>query len=351
MKHTHPIFHLMILIALIPATLLAVQRMQYEQHLRTVTLTLDLNATRQLALITGQDVNTLLKHHRALGVNGLALTENQVQDQVARGELAFMTGEQLRTQHPTLPFRANWFYYQAPNSTALTALSARYTLPRHTVNGWLGFPINLASLPAGPDLQELQRRTRQGWVITYRPQLDPRLTDPGKTFPQVPFLMFQGNQTLPGTSRQDYLQHLKNSTAHLTLIEFTEQKGLPELTRSLPTVRAFSLTPEHQKTLTPEVYASKMVLAARERGMQILYLRPYPRQSDTDRMLRHLTKGLKKAGIQVGRPHREPYQPNPTLKQLALIGPIAALLLLVLQYPARWQRLLITIVQIGRAHV
>ncbi len=53
-------------------------------------------------------------------------------------------------------------------------------------------------------------------------------------------------------------------------------------------LRLFSLRYEWQLTLSPEEAADKYTLAARERGHQLLYLRPYPYPQETARLLTRL---------------------------------------------------------------
>ena len=56
-----------------------------------------------------------------------------------------------------------------------------------------------------------------------------------------------------------------------------QQKGIETLVRSLPlnTVRVFTVPPAQQATLKPERVAQMYSLAARERNLTVLYLRPY----------------------------------------------------------------------------
>jgi hypothetical protein len=117
----------------------------------------------------------------------------------------------------------------------------------------------------------------------------------------------------------------------VALVEGTPQPGLQAF-RERGLLRLFSLRYEWQLTLKPEEAADKYVLAARERGHQLLYLRPYPYQEETERFLRRLNEGLNASGIPTGTPRPRDFAPSP-LRHFAWLGVLAGLGLLALGLP------------------
>ena len=74
-------------------------------------------------------------------------------------------------------------------------------------------------------------------------------------------------------------------------------------------------------------------LAGRERGMRLMYLRPYPTIGETETMLERTRSLLTRSGVTIGAPTVQLYTPSPLLRALSMIGPLAALLLLGLSFP------------------
>lgn len=352
------LLYALLCLSLIPALMLGWNRIQFERAQQVTALTLDMPTLRDQAIATGKTEDELLQDYRALGVNGLAIYEDLVKDRIERGELMVQGGYSILSLYPNAPVKPNWVYYRSIQAGSAEDLAQRYVLKSEevTFNGqkWIGFPMDLAAFPAGPNLPELEKRKAEGWIISYRPWNHPAVKNPGQYLPKVPVLIFNGLNIYgydDPASLQEYGQSIKQSGAAVSLIEFTEQKGVPELARELPAVRVFSLSREYQVTLTPEDFASKVVLAARERNMQVLYIRPYNRISDTEKMLNKIMAGLDRAGFELGAPTPEDYQPNTLLRILSCIGPVAALVLVAISYPLRWLGVLAAVGALGLAVV
>ncbi len=269
-----------------------------------VTLVIDGRALRQEAREEGTDLLKLLAGYRALGVGGVAFYEEHVEDRVARGAGVLLEGGWLRTLAPAAGFQPGWYYTTVPGATVLP-------LPQHRVvwqdRTWVGFPTDVSKLPLGPP-PELPAAYRMGYFIVYRP--DNRWPRPWP--PAVPAgvgaYVFVGDQALGWPDR--LAETAKRLNAPVALIEGTPQKGILPLARAHGALRLFSLRAEYQRKLGPDRAAEKYLLAARERGHQLLYFRPFKTPEETRRFIWRIEAGLKASGIPLGPPAPKTYRPR-----------------------------------------
>lgn len=294
-----------------------------------VALLMDGKALEDEARARGEDLLTALRRYRALGVEGVAFPERFLKDWVDAGALLYRTGAELKEMG--LPARPGWYYLQG-EGWLLDLLERAYELPKERVGPWLGFPLDVLAFPAFYDLKAIRQAKAEGFYVAVRPinhrfrRLDPAL-------PIVPqeadAVIFAGLEALGHPYRLEEAQALVG--APVALIEGTPQPGLAAF-REKGILRLFSLRYEWQLTLSPEEAAAKYVLAARERGHKLLYLRPYPYPQDTERLLKELLQGLKASGIPLGRPEPPPFTPSP-FRLAAWVGVLAGLGLLALGLP------------------
>ncbi len=332
------VLYILILVSLIPSLLALAPRLRVE-HPGPVVLTVDWTALVRAAEQRGEDPLTLLEHYRSLGVDGVAIYQPTVTEAADAGQLTYLSGDLLNFLYPAEGFSPGWFYLTAPKGE-LTPLEQLWTLPQARVvfrgHLWLGFPTDVSSLPAPPDTQLILRLYRKGFQVSYRPLNSPYLAWPQPSLPQG-----ISNVVFAGTNVLGYPGHLaiagKLLTAPLALIEGASQAGFLEVAKSHPVLRLFSLNPAYQLQLGPLTSTAKFVLAAHERGQQILYFRPFAKAVQTDQFLKVLTQRLKADHIAVGTPKTRDFAPSP-LRYAAWIGVLAGLLLLGLGYrnPYGW---------------
>ncbi|MFC4640520.1 DUF5693 family protein [Deinococcus hohokamensis] len=334
------------LLSLIPALLLAFQRVTYEQGQKTAALVMDYPALSLQARRLGLEPQALLDRYKALGVNGVAVYEDVIGSLEQRGEVYIRNGADLAVDFPGQGVKAQNVYMRSLTPGAAEALPARYTIPTRQVRIggqlWTEWPTDPRFLPAGPNRAQIAAFQAQGLTLLYRPYADDALKAPGADWPQVPFVAFTGDEVIGARTPQllaDINERL--GTRVPALIEATEQRGLDVLVARHGAARMFALNPSWQNRLSPEEVASKFSLAASERSMRLLYLRPYPTVGETEAMLGRLKILLANKGVKVGQPVIAPFQENELLRALSLIGPLAALLLLGLSYPLRRLGLLV----------
>ncbi|HKV45241.1 MAG TPA: DUF5693 family protein [bacterium] len=152
-------------------------------------------------------------------------------------------------------------------------------------------------------------------------------------------LIFDGNQVLGYDQLiPDVAAQMKSAGFAFGQIEsFTarrRQRGDLDLARSVApdVIRVFSLTPDELAGLSPDDARDKYVLAARERNVRILYIRPFLATSaGTNEVQANLdyvdsiSSELRRAGFQMGKAAPLPSEPIPALWfALMALGTLAA---------------------------
>ena len=322
------LLNLVILLALVPSLLALAPRLKAERP-GPVALVMDAEALRQEAKREGKDLLQALEAYRALGVRGVAFPERLVKDWVAEGALLYRQGRELL--EAGLPARPGWHYLKG-EAWLVELLERAYALPTERLGEWLGFPLDVQAFPAFYPLDEVRKAKEAGYHVVVRP-LNHRFRTLDPALPLVPeeaeAVVFAGLEALGHPYRLEEAKALVR--VPVALIEGTPQPGLQAF-RERGILRLFSLRYEWQLTLKPEEAADKYVLAARERGHQLLYLRPYPYKEETQRLLERLTEGLEASGVAVGSPRPRDFAPSP-LRWAAWVGVLAGLGLLALGLP------------------
>ncbi len=323
----------LIILALLPSLYALKERVEAEKP-GPVVLTIDEQTVRDEARLRGIDLDELLDHYRDLGARGLGVYEMRASDWVNRGKAVYADGNLLRLIHPGGGFEPGWYYLSPRNPDELEVFARSWTLPQHRVawleRVWIGFPKDVLNMPVGPDQNFILKRYRKGNYIVYRPHNEPYRSWPPPLPEPVQAFVFAGDEAL------GWPDHLVETAATLKapigLVEGADQKGVKILARKLPVLRVFSLQAEWQLKLSPEAAADKYLLAARERGQQILYFRPYPEPEKTERFIKAVIDGLKASHIALGEPKPRSLQ-LPAYKNFAWLGILAGLVLLALAYP------------------
>jgi hypothetical protein len=349
------ILWIIILLALIPGLLLAARRVASEGTQRTVTLLLDGEALQEQADHLGTDAFSLALKYQQDGLNGIALYEQTPESLAVQGRITGLLAHEATaaaaitgTALPQLP----------PGSTllseledgALSQLLAK-NRPDPAVQQWAGrtwysFPGDSFKLrPAGPDLEAFRRYAAAGFDLAYRPRNFPNLQQVGSDFPAEARYLIHTGLELQG--QPDGLDDLvRASQGYITgIIEGTEQEGMDEVVDLIPSARLLSFSQEHlNRRLEPVEVAGKYVLAANERGIRIMYLRPYTEEQlgnmieNTSLMISALRAGLEAEGYTIAPLEflESTYRTDALLRSLSAVGILAALGLLALMYPGAW---------------
>ena len=345
---------LVIVLSLIPSSVLVYRRITAEDSRRSVSFIIDELALETQASLTGLDKVELAERYKSLGLNGIALYEESLSSLANRGDIVLTTGRNLLQEAfeegETLPDIEADASLVAELRPGVLAQTIAKNNPKPTVVEWRGqtwfvFSSDADNRPAGYVQKEIDSWTSRGFDIAYRPRNYPRLDLSEVQYPpEASYLIYSGLQVAGHPNSLDDAVRL--SQDYLTgIIEGTEQDGMKDIIKEIPTVRLLSFNQAYVNTrLSPEDLVDKYLLAANERGIQLAYIRPYTaeQQGDmvvsTERFISALRAGFEAEGYKV-EPLRSlelDYQTSTLLRGLASLGVLAALGLLVLMYPGSW---------------
>ena len=301
------ILGLLLTISLIPAVLLAWQRVQFETKYQTVGVVMDyIDAVKQ-ARENGMREEDLFAHYKSLGVNGFAIYENALVKLVQQDKVVYRDGSSWRNERLSIGkgvkgIESRKYYLRSlvPGTVGKFMAKYKYRYEPVTIDGveWLALQIDIGGLAAGPDLGLIANLEKQGFFVVYRPYEESSLTDPGSDFPNVKYIVYAGDQVTGNSEIQKLEKVIERTKTKITgVIESVDQAGITDIAKVNPVVRVFAIPAAWQAVLQPEEIASKFVLAARERNHRLLYVRPYQRIDDTDTFLSKTRDGLERAKL------------------------------------------------------
>lgn len=347
-----------VLLALVPAALLLAERLRVEGERPAVAIVMDADALAEQARALGLDPFELALRYREAGLPGLAIYEATPESLAEAGRVAAMSGREAIAaalargdEPPPVPGASTLVHEIAPGATEWLVAKAARPPERVTWNGrdWWVLPGDvLEEQPAGPDLETWARYREAGFDLAYRPRNAPGLRAVGADVPADARYLVHAGLDLSGHPHA-LSELIDASEGHLTaIIEGTPQDGLTEVRGKLPTVRLLSFNQDYiNQHLEPIELIDKYLLAAHERNVRLLYLRPYTEQQlgdmveNTLELITGLRRALDVEGFQVEplpveAAGLEGYDPSPWLRAAVGLGILAALGLLAGLYPWPW---------------
>jgi hypothetical protein len=346
---------LLVALALVPAAVLVVMRVQSEGTKRSVAIVMDELALAEQASYLGVSSLELGLRYGALGLGGIALYEETVETLALKGRAAAMLGREARAVAaaagqlpPAVPADAT--LVTELEEGALDVLLATSWPPARPVEiqdrTWYLWPGDSFRIrPAGPDRAQVEAWHAAGFDIAYRPRNFPNLREVGVHYPpEARYLVYAGLQVAGFPNAMD--DAVAASEGYFTgIIEGTAQDGLPALAREVPTVRLLSFNQDYiNQRLRPADLIEKYLLAANERNVRLLYLRPYTEEQlgdmveNTEALVEGLVRELERDGFTVGplQALDVDYAAPAWLRLLAALGILAGLGLLALAFPPPW---------------
>ena len=341
----------LIFVSLIPASLLVLRRIQAEGTRQTVTFVMDEEALALQADFYGLTSLELAEQYRALGLNGVALYEETLQTLAAEGDILLAESSDLQLRYPeesSPPPNADMYVSEVIPGALDAALAKVEPAPGGFSYGgrtWYPFTGADEERPAGYREAELNAWVEAGFDIAYRPRDYPNLQNVGADYPEAAnYLVYAGLEVAGLPNSLEEVVGL--SQGYLTgIIESTEQAGMSEISRRVPTVRLLSFNQDYiDERLSPQDLVEKYLLAAEERGVRLIYLRPYlkDKQGDmienTEATLKGLTAAFEAASYSVAPLENLEleYQTSTFLRLGSGLGAVGALGLLALSYPGVW---------------
>lgn len=310
----------LLLVALFVACIFHWQRDSQEQSHKNTELVMDFSSLVELARAQGEPWQAELK---TFSPNGLAFVEMRLDDLESWGICNSYSGVQLRAAgyrgdfDPQHTYVLIWPGAESKLMSAAqlqTALSGTFGSDKVRKVSWedprfAGATIFDISLPSrstssvGVCLPEwgMIEADKLGQKLWVRPEnkARPDIAGIGRYFDslqrghKLEGIIFGGtaNEAV-GYPDEDVLKStaglIRQHGWKLGFIELpkaTQQKGIETLVRELPTdtVRVFAVPPAQQSTLKPDRVGEMYSLAARERNLTLLYVRPYPYDPSPDK--------------------------------------------------------------------
>lgn len=347
-----------VVLSLLPAAWLVVQRVGAEGQARRVAVVMDEQALRQQAAALGVDPFELASDYRAAGLPGIAVYEETPASLAASGRAAVLLGRDAIAAAvaaggppPQVPPDATLVRALTPGAT--DALARKAVVPPRTVRlageAWLALPGDVVDTqPAGPDRERIARYVEAGFDVAYRPRNAPGLRGVGEDFPaEARYLIHAGLDVAGHPHALDALR-AASQRRWTALIEGTPQDGFAALRGRVPTVRLLSFNQDYLNLrLPPDEVIDKYLLAAEERNVRLLYLRPYTEEqlgdmrANTEALVSGLIESLTAAGFEVGPlpldgEELAGYEPAAWARAAAGLGVLAGLVLLATLYPGAW---------------
>jgi hypothetical protein len=348
-----------VIASLLPAAALIVQRWSAEGSSRRVAVVMDVEALELQARALHRDPFELALHYQRLGLPGVAVYEDTPESLAAAGRIALLSGAEAIARAvaaggpaPDVPGHATLVRELVPG--AADALVAKAAEPPARVElagqDWWAFPGDVvATQPAGANDAEVARWLEAGFDLAYRPRNVPGVRNVGSDVPDgARYLIHAGLDVAGHPHALDEL--VEASRGRWTaLIEGTPQDGFAALRGKVPVVRLLSFNQDYlNRRLRPADVIDKYLLAAEERNVRLLYLRPYTEQqlgdmlANTEALIAGLRRQLDAAGFEVGplplagAQELADYAPAAALRAAAALGVLAGLALLAGLYPGAW---------------
>jgi hypothetical protein len=351
---------LLLVLSLPAAGALVLERALTEGGSRTVAVVMDELALAEQAALLGRAPMELALHYQSLGLTGIAVYEETIETLARTGAVVALLGREARAAAllagqplPDVPGDATLVSEVIPGAAAALLAKNRPHATEIEFGGrtWWWWPgESLRTRPAGPDVARLAAWAAAGFDVAYRPRNFPNLQGVGSDFPaEARYLIHAGLQVAghPHALEDAAAASQDRLTA---LIEGTPQDGLRDLARHVPTVRLLSFNQDYQNLrLRPDELVEKYLLAANEREVRLLYLRPYTEEqlgdmlANTEALVSGLRAALERDGFAVAHlaPPDAGYAPAPWLRATAGVGVIAGLALLATTLPPGWGALVV----------
>lgn len=304
----------MLIAAVLAAAYVAAGRIAVERSSIAVELVIDYDAAVQLCRAAGYPLDTFMRRAKLAGLTSVALNERTISDMVEKGEARTFTGRQIldydrlaRVTDPVLRqmidegrlFGSNTYLFAQDASVyneLVPLLDVRLSGERVSMfnSPRLGPFIetargirDLESVNLGLDPAEVREAKNVGLAVVARFRNYPGVTPEKVRFfadrlaeiDGARLIIFEGQEAL------GYPAYLAEAADKLSshglafgYVEFAVQKGDNAFARMMSprVVRVHSITEREMDKIPFDKAVERFVRAARERGIRVMYIRPFP---------------------------------------------------------------------------
>ncbi|SHJ28115.1 DUF5693 family protein [Desulfofundulus thermosubterraneus] len=342
----YPLLLVFLLLAgVIAAGAAAWQRYRVEAGFRTVEVAMPYEDLNTLARLSGRDTLEVMRLFRERGLTTVLFKEPTADELRRAGEIAVMTGQELQLMSPPWlgqlrrggGIATQDTYLVTSREETFRHLLAQLRAKTSGAQGYRPAPgIYVVRTPADPGLLSqlglgfpdgpLQDTARAGLLAMVQVRSWPGATARGieqalaplKEIPNLSVLAFN-DDTLPGYPQKlrALAQVVDQLGVPVAQIEFFPQKGLEQLGLLLDkdVVRLHSIPPRDMGRYTPAEALERYRLAAAERNMRVLLVRPFPGAGARDVLqenldyISSLKESLQQEGLVVGQASTLPALP------------------------------------------
>lgn len=340
------ILSIILTIAVLQGALLGFLRYQVEERNNTVELVVDYSDLEQSSLS--------IKQLKEIGITSIALLEQTPAQASANGDLYFASGEGiLRYKNLTNYFRSyinrnliskehSYFLIQNPIVRKRVLFHLRAAIPKENIS-FLGKNIIEIKEPESK-IRDIGIGFSEEIINKYKDlRVIPRLANNSKynidkkiaLLNSYDTIVFDGEEILGYPDKLPQLKEaLNDNRIKYGYVEIIKQFGNSKLKKLMGNniVRVHGISKDELKKTDPNVAIERFIRAAKERGIRMLYLRPYlsPKAIDNVGYFSAIANGIKDSGFILGKASK-PDEFSLTKRPIILLGlgVIVGLLMLI----------------------
>ena len=343
--------------AVLVGAYLTYSRYFIEVQNKTVELCVDLNDLKKVAAQDKRPLLSLLQEIKELGFNSIGVFEQTLAEASSQGDLFYMAGSGvLSTTLKNTPFdtiknkgliKPGRTYICAPDDTVRLRVynHLESTLGKGKLQ-FLGRDIfevdetseELSTLGLGISENDHNLFSNLGFSIIPRVWNNKRYDIEKKILYLSPYgtIIFDGEEVLgyPDKLKETALAMAKYNVnyGHVEIITQYGNNQLKKLTAD-NIIRVHSASQKELRKLNPEIMVPRFVRGVRERGVKLLYVRPFLTESTVEDNLAYFAKiktSLEKSGFILGKAEKIPnFQATPWQIKILGLGVIAGSILLL----------------------
>ncbi len=360
------------LIGCLVAASVAIRRIIFEHRNTVVGLSISHSDVRRLAMVGGMEEDKLLSLiKQETGITSIAVSEDTIQSLTEAGTLTFHKGSDIlnmtRIGTPAgsfsrLSIHPDKFYIAVDDALLYDSIKQLLTLElgEHSVQGSgntleiSGEREQLLHIGLGLPANDLKNIPTYGFSIIprFKPSLKPDASLIRLKFhalddaPDVHTLIFDDTRILGYPDELPLVASLMKERGLLFgYVEFSDQEGSRRLGSLLSrqSLRVHGISDEELADLSPQAASERYLRAVKERGIRILFLRPYFQEQAPQQVIgfnigffKEISQTLSHMGYTIDALEALPiaaYRPPVGLELLLMgLGVSALLLLLILRF-------------------
>jgi len=344
-------------LAVLVGAYLTYSRYFIEVQNKTVELCVDLNDLKKMAAQDKRPLLSLLQEIKELGFTSIGVFEQTLSEASAQGDLFYMTGSGvLTTTLKNTPFdilkdkgliKPSRTYISAPDDTIRLRVynHLESTLGKGKLQ-FLGKDIfevdetaeELSALGLGISENDHNFFSNLGFSIIPRVWNDGRYDIEKKILYLSPYatIIFDGEEVLgyPDKLAQTAaaMAKYKVNYGHVEIITQYGNDQLKKLTAD-NIIRVHSASQKELRKLTPKIMVERYARGVRERGVKLLYVRPFLSENTPEsnfEYFNNIKTALEKSGFFIGKAEKIPnFQATPWQIKILGLGVIAGSILLL----------------------